>query len=363
MRFIINKSIFVEELQKILGPTTSKQNLADSVLLTASNNKLKSITTDLDIIIISSKEIIIKEEGKALVPMKRLLSIIKELPDGEITVEMNRNNLLINCAKIEFKINTINTEQFPKIEEKKHISLIKIDPQSLEEMLRLVSFCAGSGESNFVLGGVLFELHENEIKTVATDGKRLAFAQKKLPASQPEIKTKISFILPSRAVAEIYKLIKDRNEDTFLFIEENRIGFDFKDTQFIARPIEGEFPNYAQYVPAESKDKVLVNKKELLQALRRAVVLSTPDYQGVKLEIKKEGIVVSKQTPQTGEVKETLEARYAGAPLQIGFNPNYLIDVLRNIDDDEVGIEFFGPDKPAVLRKPGYVYLVLPMKI
>jgi len=363
MKFNIEKKLFVEELQKLTGPTTSKQTFADSLLISTYNNKIKLITTDLDTTVISVVDAQVEQEGKTIVSMKRILSIFRELPDTQVTIALEKNNLLISCEKIEFKLNTITLDQFPKIEEKKHAALIKLNPQDLEEMIRLTAFCVGSGEVNYVLGGILFELQENEIKLAATDGKRLAFCCKKLPSSQSELKTKISFILPSRAVTEIYKFLKDRSEDVFLFTEENKVGFDFKTTQFLARPVEGEFPNYNQYIPAENKEKLTVNKKDLLLALRRAAILSTSDYQGVKIELKKETIIISKQTPQTGEVKENIGAKYNGAPVTVGFNPNFLIDVLKNIDGEEIAVEFFGPDKPAVLRKPGYVYLVLPMKL
>jgi len=363
MKFTISKTVFLDELQKIIGPTTSKQALADLLLISINNNKIKMITTDLDITLISSLDAKIVKEGKVVVSMKRIFSIFRELPDSEVDVEIDKNNLLISCEQIEFKINIINPEQFPKVEEKKHTSLIKLNPQDLEEMIRLTAFCAGSGEANYVLGGVLFEFYGGEFKMAATDGKRLAFSCKKLPANQTEIKTKISFILPSRAVSEVYKLIKERTDNIFLSIEENRVGFDLKETQFLARPVEGEFPNYSQYIPSEGKEKLTVDKKEFLLALRRAALLTTSDYQGVKIELKKENMTVSKQTPQMGEVKENIKVKYNGAPLGIGINPNFLIDVLKNIDESEVTVEFFGTDKPAVLRKQGYVYLVLPMKI
>jgi len=230
-------------------------------------------------------------------------------------------------------------------------------------MIRLTSFCVGYEDTNYVLNGIFFEISNDNINTIATDGKRLSFISKKLPASQPEVKTKISFILPIKAVNELYKLIKEENSEIFLSIEENKITFDLKGTQFIARPIEGEFPNYSQYIPKENKDKLKINRLQLILALRRADLLSTPDYQGVKLELKKDGLVVSKNTPQLGEVKELLDAQYAGAALQIGFNPNYLIDALKNLEDQDVSFEFFGPDKPAVLRKENYIYLTLPIKM
>jgi len=365
MKFIINKEKIVEGLQKVLGPTTTKQNfpMLSSVLISSSNEKIKLTTTDLDITIISQQEATIQKTGQIAIPMKRFFSIIRELPSQDITVEKNKNNLLIKCEKIEFKMSTLNSEEFPQIQEKRGISLIRIDPQKLEEMIKLTSFCVGQEDVNYVLGGILFEIEENKIKLVSTDGKRLSFIQKTLPANQPEIKTKISFVLPLRAINEIYKLVKEKEDEVYLSVEENRIGFDFKNTQFVARPLEGEFPDYSQYIPAQSKEKLVVNRKELLYALRRASLLATSDYQGVKIELKKGDMIIQKSTPQLGEVREVVNTQYGGSHLEIGFNPNFLVDVLKNLEDEEVSIDFFGPDKPAVLRKEGYIYLLLPMKI
>jgi DNA polymerase-3 subunit beta len=337
--------------------------MLSSVLLTLEKNTLRFITTDLDITIISLQETKEAEPGKVAVPMKQLFSIVRELPPGEITIEKSKNTLLISCEKIKFKVNTLNPEEFPQTRDSKGVSLIKIIPQELEEMIRLTSFCVGREDSNYVLGGILFEIDENKIKLVSTDGKRLSFIQRRLPPKQPEVASKITFILPAKAVSEIYKLIKDKKEDLYLSVEENRVGFDLKNIRFIARPIEGEFPNYAQYIPQEGKDKLIVNRKNLLFALKRASLLSTTDYQGVKLELKKDSLNIYKSTPQLGEVREVVDARYNGAHLEIGFNPGYLVDALKNLSDKEISVDFFGADKPAVLRKEDYIYLLLPVKL
>jgi len=365
MKFIINKEVLLENLQRVLGPTTTKQNfpILNSVLVNTIDNKLKLTTTDLDITIISFLEAEIAAKGKTAILMKKFISIIKELPSQNISIELIKNNLLIKCENIEFRISTLNPEEFPQIEEEKETSLIKLNSAVLEEMCRLTSFCVGYEDVNYVLNGILFEVFEDEIRLVATDGKRLSFVKRRLPTNQPEIKVKLSFILPIKAINELYKLIKEKEGELFLFVKENKVGFDFKDTQFIARPIEGEFPNYAQYIPNENKDKMVVNRQNFLLALRRADLLSTQDYQGVKLELKKDSLVISKATPQLGEVKEVVEARYTGPGLEIGFNPSYLMDVLKNLDDIEASFEFFGADKPAILRKEDYIYLILPMKI
>ena len=364
MKIVINKEILVDSLQKILGPTTTKQNfpILSAVFVSCDSETLKLTTTDLDTTIISSQKANIVEPGDIVVPMKRLFSIIRELPSEEITIETTKTNLMIRCGKIEFKIPTLKKEEFPQIQEKKTTTLIQINPQDLEEMIRLTSFCVGYEDVNYVLSGILFEVVEDKIKLISTDGKRLAFMQKTLPTNQPEIKTPLSFILPLRAVSELYKLIKDK-EEGYLFTDENKVGFDLGNIRFIARPIEGEFPTYSQYIPNEGKNKLSIERKNLLFALRRANVLSTSDYQGVKLGLKKNTLTIEKQTPQLGEIREELDIDYNGASMDIGFNPNYLIDVLKSIEDEKVCFDFFGADKPAVLRKEDYIYLVLPLKI
>ncbi|MCF7908192.1 MAG: DNA polymerase III subunit beta [Candidatus Omnitrophica bacterium] len=365
MKFNINKEDLVDKLQTVLGPTTTKQNLPvlSSVLIVATEDSVTFTTTDLDTTIISSQKVNVSASGRIAIPMKRFTTIIRELPPQEITIEVVKNNLSIRCGKIEFKINTLNAEEFPQPPENKNTSLIKILPQELEEMVKLTSFSVGYEDVSYVLGGILFEIEKNKINLVATDGKRLAFFQKSLPINQPELKTKISFILPIKAVNELYKLLKEQNEEIYLSVGGSGVSFDFRNTQFMARSLEGEFPDYSQYIPAKGKDNLVVDRKKLLFALRRANVLSTQDHQGVNLTLKKDNLVISKTTPQLGEVKEELEVEYGGGSLNIGFNPTYLIDVLKNLEDETICVNFSGDDKPAVLRREGYVYLLLPIKI
>lgn len=365
MKILIKQNIFLDTLQKVVGPTNTKQTLPilSSVLIEVNDDKLKLTTTDLDITIIAFSQVNTIKPGKVLVPLKKILSIIKELPLSEITVELVKNNLLIRCENIEFKINTIETSEFPKIEQTQKISLIKLNSQELSKAIRLTSFCVGCEDTSYVLNGILFEIYENNISTVSTDGKRLSYIKCLLPQDQSDVKEKIKFILPIRVVNEIQKLIKDREKEIYLFIDKNKVGIDFKDTQIIARPIEGEFPDYNQYIPKPQNNKLTIDRRVLLSALKRAAILSTFDYQSIKFELKKNELVISKTTPQLGEIKEIIQTQYTGKLLQIGFNPHYLIDVLRNLEEDVVVFEFSDADKPAVIRRENYIYLVLPIKI
>jgi DNA polymerase III subunit beta len=365
MKLIISKEELSRQLQKVLGPTTTKQNfpVLGGVKIAVSQTNACFTSTDLDITITTTSSIENGEPGEFVVPMRRFFSIVKELPPEEVVVEMHKNNLLISCGKVEFKINTLNYDEFPQTQEPKNISLIKIDAHDLEEMIRTTSFCVGYEDVNYVLNGILFEIEGREARLIATDGKRLAFAKKGLPSNQSEVDSKIFFILPIKAVVEIQKLIKDVDGQLYMFAEDSRVGFDFKGTQVIARPIEGEFPNYEQYIPPESKDRLKINRRDFLASLKRASVLSTPEYQGVKISLKKGSAAVYKSTPQLGEIREDIDAFYNGAVLDVGVNPVFIIDVLKNVEDEEVCFDFSGPDKPIVFRKESYVYLLLPMKI
>ena len=251
MKLIISKEELTQQLQKVLGPTTTKQNfpVLAGVKVAISHTTACFTTTDLDITITTTSHIENGEPGEFVVPMKRFFSIVKELPSQEVVVQMQKNTLLITCGKVEFKISTLNADEFPQSAEPKDVSLVKINISDLEDMIRLTSFCVGSEDVSYVLNGVLFEVEGREIRLVATDGKRLAFVKRALPANQTDVSTKISFILPIKAINEIQRLIKDIDAQVYMFAHSNKVGFDLKGTQITARPIEGEFPNYKLPVP------------------------------------------------------------------------------------------------------------------
>ncbi|MDD4294719.1 MAG: DNA polymerase III subunit beta [Candidatus Omnitrophica bacterium] len=364
MKFKILKTDLLKTLNKIIGPTLTKQNfpILNSVLISA-KKELTFITTDLDTTIINKRSADISEEGDVVVPMKNFFSIIKELPNEEITITKIKNNLSISCENVEFKITTLSLEDFPKTDKLKSAVLISIKPEDFEEMIRMTAFCVGTDDVNYVLNGVLFEIEKNNITMVSTDGKRLAYIKRELPEKQSPLNEKISTIIPVKGVIEVYKLIKEYSGDFFLSIIDNKICFCIEDTQFFTRPIEGEFPDYLQYIPTESNETLSINRADFMGSLKRAALLTTPEYQGVKLDIKKDKVIVSKSTPQMGDIKETIKCEYQGNGITIGFNPVFLIDVMKNIEEESVKIMFYGADKPAVLKKDSYIYLVLPMKI
>ena len=269
----------------------------------------------------------------------------------------------ITCENCELKLNIASSGEFPKPPVLKDREVVKLSPGTLKDMIRYSSFSVFSGEGNYVLSGVLCEITKNKIRLTSSDTKRLSSIEQTLPSSQPELNTKKSFIIPYKAIAELNKLLREDQQELRLIVGKNQISFDLGDTQIITQLIEGEFPEYKKYIPKESEHKLKIDRDKLLSSLKRASVLSAPEYHSVKLEVSKNKVLVSKTTPQLGEYKEEIEAEYKGKSIVLGFNPDYLKDVLKVVEEDEVSFDIYDPEKPIVLRNDGYIYLALPMRL
>jgi DNA polymerase-3 subunit beta len=250
-------------------------------------------------------------------------------------------------------------EEFPKLPEFKDKEVVKIDQATLKQMLNLTSFAVSLDETRYILNGILFRVYKNSLILVATDGKRLATMERKLKYN---IEKEVNFTIPVKTVNELSRNLKEEGELS-LVLGSNQVLFDLGDVVIISRLIEGEFPDYKQVIPAVSESRMRIDRNQFLLSVKRAALLSTPDYQAVKLEVFKNKLVVSKSTPDVGESREEVDVEYQGKELAIGFNPNYLIDVLKNLSEETVDFELTDSEKPGVIRTNGYVYIVLPMRL
>ena len=362
MKIKLNKDQLLAGIQIVQNIVSAKATLPilSNILLESKNNVLKLNTTDLDIGICCELPVNIYEEGAITIPAKRFSDIVRELPPGDIIIHARKNNQVeIEGEQCRFKLIGLPKEEYPKFPEFKDKEVIRIKQADLKEMIRLTVFAVSHEESRYVLNGLLVEVAGDTLRIVATDGRRLAKIERKL--LQPSNKD-ISVILPVKAIQEINRNLKDEGEVTFI-TGTNQVLFDIDGTLIATRIIEGEFPNYKQVIPKEIPNKVKLGREGLLFAIRRANLLSTPDFQAIKFEVFRDKLVVSKSTPDVGESREEIKIEYGDAELIVGFNPQYLIDVLKNIDDEIIPIEFQGSDKPCVLRLRDYLYLALPMRI
>jgi DNA polymerase-3 subunit beta len=300
--------------------------------------------------------------GAITVPAKKFADIIKELPDSEsISVSVKKNNMVsIDCSNSSFKIMGLPKDEFPQLPEFKNKDAITLSQKKLKTMLNMTSFAISNDEARHVLNGLLFVIKPSFIRLVATDGRHLATCEDK--AQFPKTLER-KFIVPTNAVNELAKTLADEGEVRIVFAE-NQILFEASSMKLVSRLIDGEFPDYEQVIPKELKDKVSVDRLKLLSALKRAALFTKADSMAVKIELAKDKMVVSKSAPDIGEARIELEAEYKGKDLAVGFRPEYLVDLLKNIAQEKAVFEMVDAEKPGVLRIGSeYTYVVMPMHI
>lgn len=362
MKIKVSQENLLEGIQIVQNIVSSRATLPilSNMLIETRGNKMKLNTTDLDIGISCEIPVENLEEGAITLPAKKFSDIIRELPSGDITISTKKNNQVdIEGNKCRFKLTGLPKEEFPKFPEFKDKEVFKMEQRVLKEMLRMTAFAVSHEEARYVLNGIFMDLEGDTIKIVATDGRRLAKMEKKVNVP---VKKEVSAIIPIKAVGELMRNLGD--EGTIAFVMGvNQVLFDIDGILIATRLIEGEYPNYNQVIPPTVTPKIKINTQALLSAIKRANLLTTPDFQAIKFEVFSDKVVVSKTTPDVGESREEIAVEYGGKELIIGFNPQFFIDALKNINEDTIDLEVTGPDKVGVFRTPDYLYLASPMRI
>jgi DNA polymerase-3 subunit beta len=362
MKFKVETSILLSGIQTVQNIITAKSALPilSNILIETQKDGLKLTATDLDIGISCVVPVDIQEPGAITVPAKRFSDIIKELPDNFANITTKKNNLvIIETETCQFKLMGLGAEEFPKMPDFKDKEVIKLEQAALKQMLNLTSFAVSFDETRYILSGILLRIDKNNLNLVATDGKRLAIIERKL---KHETDKDVRIIVPVKAIHELSRALQEEGELS-LILGNNQVLFDLGKVIIISRLIEGEFPDYRQVIPPASDNKVKIGRTLFLLAVRRAALLSTPDYQAVRLEVFKNKLVISKSTPDVGESREEIPVESQGKEMAIGFNPNYLIEVLKNLTEETIDFELTDSEKPGVIRINGYIYIVLPMRL
>lgn len=364
MKAVLEKGIITQALQETIAVIPSRTTLPvlSTILLDARDNTLHLTATDLEICVKKTIPAEISQPGKVTVPGKKLYDILREIPSGEIVLEESKGlGMTIRGRRSFFKLFGFSPDEYPEIPEVEGRSL-GISSSILQEMITRTYFACSREETRYTLNGVLFDFRAESLRLVASDGRRLAFFQKALKSNLEG-----KYIVPQKAVAELLRMIelRDKEEIRIKFSSNNnQVGFYSNNTELITRLIEGEFPNYEEVIPPQSQNKLKLKRDDFYQAVKRVSLLTTSDSIAIKLEVYKDKLVISKITPELGEAQEEMPIQYRGEELVVGFNPQYLMDVLRHLEEEEIEFELNGADKAGVIRLGSeYIYLVLPMQL
>jgi len=362
MKIVIHRDKFLEGLQVVQSVVSTRTTLPvlSNVLLRAEGGSLTLSTTDLDTGIRTSVEAVVEKAGAATLPARRLLSIIRELPATEITLDIDSKNAAsIKAGNSFFKIMGLPEEDFPPFPKTEGARLFKLAQKDFREMLRKTAYAMSTDESRYVLNGCLLSLKDHKLIVVATDGRRLALVEQEMEFPKAN---EIDVILPTKAVNELLRTLGAEG-DVEIAIAENQIAFTIGNTYLISKLIEGNYPNYKQVIPSETKERITLERELFLTSIKRVALLSSEKSNSVKLNFSKNGIEITANTPEVGEARESLSVPYKGKEFSIAFNPEYLGDPLRNLDSDLVHFDFTDELSPGVIRhdKP-FLYVIMPMR-
>lgn len=345
-----------------LVATKSALPILSNVLLRAADGQLTLVSTDLDARIECTVPCTVKQPGETTAPARRIADIVATFPGGDITLDTKDGNVIeLSSGHAQFHVLGQPAEEFPKPATFSEDKKLSLDQNVLKDLLHKTSFAISTDMNRLALTGMLFDLHADESRFVATDGRRLSFA--KLATTESTVTG--SFIVPRKAIAELERLMGDE-EPIEILPGENRIAFRFANILLIAQLIDSPFPNYEQVIPKNQEHTATLNTAEFHQAARRAAVMTNDKNNLIRLKVRPKTMVVSTTTPDVGDVQDEVGVEYEGGEMEIGFNPHFLLDILKIVDTDQVAFNFKDPLSPGVLRLVGnddFLYVIMPIKL
>ena len=367
MNLTITKDQIIAGLQAVQNVVSTRTTLPilSNVLIRAEGSHVEFTATDLDVTVACKVEAKVIKPGATTLPVKKLFGIVRELT-GEIEIETDEKNLSsIRSGSSFFKIHGLAADEFPPLPKFKDDKKVALPQENIRGMIRKTIFAVSTDESRYVLNGIFISLKEGKMTFVATDGRRLALVDEEVDISE---KSAGEFIVPAKAINELNRLLQDKGEVELKF-GENQASFALKNENgfsvlLITKLIEGNYPNYRQVIPGEAKERIGVGREELVQALRRAEIMTSEKANSVKLAFGKNLLTITANSPEVGEARETMAINYKGKELAIAFNPRYLIDPLNALTEDEIFIELIDELSPGVIKINGpFLYVVMPMRL
>jgi DNA polymerase-3 subunit beta len=370
MEFSVKKFDLLNELSMTQGVVERKTTIPilGNILCEASGNHITLTATDLELSIRTSCEAKVKKEGAGTIPAKKLLELVRLLPEGEIRFKLLENHWVqILADRKTYKMVGMAKDNFPAIPAFPH-PIAKIPANILSSLIARTAFAISNEESRYTLNGALLLLKPEMVTMVATDGHRLAVAE--IDHKFEGLTREVRPLVPKKALTEVQRLASEAGEDAEIefALDESHLFFRAGERLLISRMLTGQFPNYEAVLPRDNNRKVVIERGELNDAVKRVAQLADTRSHAVKLSVSTEGIEISASSPEYGEAKETIEKEYKGEPIAIGFNAQYMIDFLAAAPEGPISLELkdeqsAGQMRPLADEAYRYRYVIMPMRI
>jgi DNA polymerase-3 subunit beta len=366
VKIICSKSDLLQGVNTVLKavPTRTTLPILECILLDATKNTFKLISNDLEVGIETTIIGEIIQSGQVALDAKIFSEIVKKLPDSDVEIVVDENHMTtILCNKSKFNISGQSGTEFLQLPQVQKDQYIKLSQFQLKEMIRQTIFSIAIEETRPVLTGELIEISGTNLNIVSVDGHRVSIRKSILDQSSKDLRV----VVPGKTLNEISKLLStDDKDNVYLYFTDKHVLFEFDNSIMVSRVLDGEFPKYEQIFSKDFETKVTINRKEFLMSIERAALISRDGKKTpIKVSINDESMIITSNT-ELGTSYEEITIEKEGKALDIAFNPKFLIESLRVIEDEYVDLQFTNPLSPCIIQQMNgeeFKYLILPIRI
>src|SRR5487761_1725571 len=364
MKLTATREDLLAPLQSVIGVVERRQTMPvlANVLLSARDARLAITGTDLEVELVAATRVAVEQPGDLTVPGRKLLDILRALPDGvSVTLSTEGERVTVRAGRSRFTLASLPAAEFPVVEEINAAQTLSLPQGEFRRLIDKTHFSMAQQDVRYYLNGLLLETQDRQLRAVATDGHRLALCEMTLsePAKPGQV------IVPRKGVLELQRILGSEGQ-LELAIGTNHVRAQIGDIRFSSKLIDGRFPEYGRVIPAKPPKAVLADRELLRQALQRPAILSNEKYRGIRLAMRTDLLTIQAHNPEQEEAEDHVEVVYAGDEVEIGFNVNYLLDALSAIEGDKVEIGLTDSNSRCLLHAPGLTqtrYVVMPMRL
>ena len=365
MKFSAEREAILGPLQAIIGVVERRQTMPilANVLIQAQADHVSMTATDLEVELVAKAPVTLQQGGEVTLPGRKLLDIVRALPNqAQVSVAVEAERATVRSGKSRFTLATLPAADFPTIEDIRAQQSLAIAQAVLKKLLEKTHFSMAQQDVRYYLNGMLLESDGKTLKTVATDGHRLAYCEAPLGDEASNVQ---QVIVPRKGVLELQRLLTGE-ENVELVIGTNHVRAQIGSIRFTSKLIDGRFPEYGRVIPANPSRKIGADRDTLRAALQRAAILSNEKYRGIRLSVKAGVLTLQSHNPEQEEAEEELDVSYAGDEMEIGFNVNYLLDALAAVDGSEIELGLTDANNSCLVTSPSMPdakYVVMPMRL
>lgn len=367
MKFVVSREALLKPLQLVAGVVERRQTLPvlSNVLLVLNDLELSLTGTDLEVEIVGRVQLEqAGESGEITVPARKLVDICRSLPDGSnIEFILEDGRMLVKSGRSRFTLSTLPAGDFPNVEDNPGNLQFSCAQEEIKRLIERTAFAMAQQDVRYYLNGMLWEVRQDQLRVVATDGHRMAMCTRAVGVNTNEV---IQAILPRKGVLELSRLLDDSKALVDVTLSSNHIRVTSLDYTFTSKLVDGKFPEYERVLPRGGNKVIIGSRLELKQAFARTAILSNEKYRGVRLLLSDGALTIVANNPEQEEAEEQVSVDYTGDSLEVGFNVSYLQDVTNVIAHENIKITLSDANSSALLEEPDSsdsLYVVMPMRL